>query len=71
MELDPKISMWLNILGAVVGVGATATAQLTDLFGSGPAQKIVAGMGLAATLFGAVNGALHGYSPPVAGPGVQ
>ena len=28
----------------------------------------LAGMGLAATLFGAVNGALHGYSPPQAGP---
>lgn len=67
--LDPAISMYINIIVSVVGGLSTAGATLTDLFGTGPAQKIIAGAGLASLVFGSVNAALHGYSPPTAGPG--
>lgn len=68
MDLNPATSMWLNIAVAVLGGLTTAGATMTDLFGQGPSQKIMAGIGLASLLVGSVNGALHGSSPPVAGP---
>ena len=68
MQLDPFVSAVFNILIAFCGALAGATASLTDLFGQGPAQKIVAGVGIASSVLGALNGALHGYSPPTSGP---
>ena len=71
MSVDPKVSMWLNVLVSVVAALTGATAMFTDLFGQGPAQKVAAGLGLAGLVLGAVNTTLHAYSAPVSGPGVS
>mgnify|MGYP003345537742 CR=1 FL=1 len=68
MTIDPKISMWLNIIAAVLSAVVGATAQLTTLFGQGKAQAIVSLCALVLTVIGAINGALHGLSGPQAGP---
>jgi hypothetical protein len=68
MQIDPKVSMWIMIAMAVMGVLAASGAQLTELFGTGVAQKIVTADGLTLAIVGAVAGVLHGYSSPVPGP---
>jgi hypothetical protein len=68
MQIDPKVSMWIMIATAVMGVVAASGAQLTELFGTGLAQKIVTVDGLTLAIVGAVAGVLHGYSSPRAGP---
>lgn len=68
MSVNPKISMWLNVLASVVAALTGATAMFTDLFGQGPAQKVIAGIGLAGLVLGAVNTTLHAYSAPASGP---
>jgi hypothetical protein len=68
MSIDPKISMWLNIAVSVLGFLTGASAQLTDIFGQGETQKIVALCGLAVGLLGSINTALHGASSAQAGP---
>ena len=68
MQVDPKVSMWINIAVSVLGVVVGAGAQLTVLFGQGRAQAIISVCGLLLAVGGAVNGALHGYSGPEPGP---
>jgi hypothetical protein len=68
MQIDPKVSMWIMIATAVMGVIAASGAQLTELFGTGVAQKIVTVDGLTLAIVGAVASVLHGYSAPQAGP---
>lgn len=68
MSLDPKYSMILNIAIAILGVIVASTAGLTTIFGQHETQVIVAAGGIALGIAGAINGVLHGYSPPTAGP---
>jgi len=68
MQLDPRLSMVINIWIAVLGVIVASTAGLTTIFGNATAQIVVAVAGIALAALGAVNGVLHGYSAPVAGP---
>lgn len=68
MQIDPKISMWVNIVVAVLGAVVGAGAQLTVIFGQGRAQAIVSICGLLLTIGGSVNAALHGVSSSNSGP---
>jgi uncharacterized membrane protein YeaQ/YmgE (transglycosylase-associated protein family) len=68
MQVDPKISMWLNIVVAVLGALMGASAQLTTIFGQGKAQAIISLCGLVVAVVGAVNSALHGVSSAQSGP---
>ena len=70
MQIDTKISMYLNIALAVLGALAASSAQLTTLFGQGEAQAIISLCGLFVGVLGAINAGLHGYSSPAPGPGV-
>jgi hypothetical protein len=71
MQIDPKISMWLNIAMSVLGALMGASAELTTIFGQGTSQAIISVCGLVLTVVGAINGALHGVSGPEAGPMVE
>ena len=66
--MNPSIAMWINIAATVISGLTAATAELTDLFGQGPAQKIAAGIGIAGIVIGSINTALHATSPQIAGP---
>ena len=66
--ISNTVSMWVNIAGMVLSALAGATTQLTDIFGSGPAQKVVAGISLAGLVVTTINMALHAQSPASPGP---
>lgn len=68
MQVDPKVSAWLNVVAAVVGVIATLGAQLTTILGSGTSQTVVTTAGIVVTIIAAINGGLHGVSGPTPGP---
>ena len=66
--MNPNVSMWVNI-GVTICSGLTgAAAVFADLFGEGPAKKIVAGISLAGIVIGAVNAGLHATSTSQPGP---
>ncbi len=69
--LDPKVSMYINLTLAILGVLAAGSAAETTLFGGGLTQKIVAGAGMGVSLLSAINIALHGYSASASGPMVS
>jgi hypothetical protein len=69
--INPSLSMWLNIVATVLAALTGSAAMFTDLFGQGPAQKIMAGIGLAGVVFGAINTTLHANSSAQAGPAVK
>lgn len=71
MQIDPKVSMWLNIVMAVLGAVMGAGAQLTTIFGQGQAQAIISLSGLIVAVVGSINGALHSVSSPDAGPAAK
>jgi hypothetical protein len=60
--------MFINIAIAVLGAIVASTAELTTIFGEHETQIIVAAGGIALGVIAAINGVLHGYSPPIAGP---
>lgn len=66
--MSSTVSMYLNIVIAVLGVAAGAGAYFTAVFGQGEGQIIVMTCGFALALVSAVNGVLHGASAPQAGP---
>ena len=66
--ISPKASMWINLIIALLGALVGAGAELTPIFGSGVTSQILAFAGLAMTVLGAINTALHGVSAPTAGP---
>lgn len=68
MNIDPKTSMIINLIIAVLGVLAGAGAYFTTMFGQSTGQAIVGTLGLVLAVLGAVNGVLHASSSPVAGP---
>ena len=59
MTLDPRVSMWLNIICAVLIFTAGAGATLTDLFDAHTSKVIVAGCVYLGGLLSAANGVLH------------
>jgi len=60
--------MIINMVIAGLGVIVASTAGLTTIFGQHETQIIVAAGGITLGVIGAINGVLHGYSPPTAGP---
>lgn len=64
MQIDPKISMWLNIFALVMSVLAMA-GWWGDLLGQHTAAIVT---GIMTTAVSALNVVLHAYSPPQAGP---
>jgi len=68
MTIDPKISAILNLVLAVLGGLAGATAAWTSLLGQGQAEQVIGIIGLAVTVLAAINAGLHGLSSPKAGP---
>jgi hypothetical protein len=71
MQIDPKVSMWLNIVLAVLGALMGASAQLTTIFGQGQAQAIISICGLVVAVVGSINSALHSVSSADAGPAAK
>jgi hypothetical protein len=71
MTVNPRTSAIINVVLAVLGIIAGMTAQLTPVFGAGTTQLIVTTAGSVVTLYGIINGTLHGVSAPVAGPLVK
>jgi len=65
--IDPKVSMYLNIVGLVVGVLSMA-GWWGDLFGDHRAAIITGVMTTAVT---AINVVLHAYSSPQPGPAAK
>jgi len=68
VQIDPRISMLIMLVVAVLGAVASASAQLTDLFGAGDAKLIVSGAGFALTVLSPIAAILHGLSSPAPGP---
>lgn len=66
--MNPNVSMWVNIAVSIISGLAGAASLFTDMFGQGPAQKIVAGLSLAGIVVGAVNAGLHSVSTAQPGP---
>lgn len=66
--MNPTISMWLNIAVSVASALTGAAALFSDLFGEGPAKKIVAAVSLGSLVISAVNAGLHSTSAPQPGP---
>ena len=64
MQLDPKTSMWLNVLLFALQSLAGAT-WMTGFLPSQYAGLIMGVLGWATTV---LNFVLHAYSPPTAGP---
>ena len=69
--INPDWSMWLNIAVSVLSALTGAAAIFSDLFGDGPAKKIMAGIGLAGLIVGAINTGLHAASSAQSGPAVK
>jgi|HubBroStandDraft_5_1064220.scaffolds.fasta_scaffold547666_2 hypothetical protein len=68
MNIDPKTSMILNIVIAVLGVLAGAGAYFTTIFGQQMGQTVVMTIGLVLAVLGAINGVLHASSTSEPGP---
>ena len=66
--MNPTVSMWLNIAVSVASALTGAAALFSDLFGDGPAKKIVAGISLASLIVSAINAGLHSTSSSAPGP---
>jgi hypothetical protein len=64
MQIDPKVSMYLNIGSLILSVFAMA-GWWGDLVGNHLAATIT---GIMFTTVSAANVVLHAYSPPTAGP---
>ena len=69
--IDPRFAQAVNLAVMLLAALAGAGAEFTTIFGDGPTKQIMAGIGLAGVLVGAVNAWLHNQSAPVAGPGVK
>jgi len=66
--MNPTTSMWVNIAATVIAALVGCSAEFTDLFGESHAKRIMAGVGLAGVVIGAVNTALHATSTNQPGP---
>lgn len=68
MSVDPKISMWLNIVIAVLAGIAGGTISLSNVMPPDTARVVVGYATFMTSLFGIINAVLHGTSAPNAGP---
>jgi hypothetical protein len=68
MNIDPKVSAWINLVVGVLGFIASAGALLTPLFGDSTTHTIIAACGLVAGVWATINAGLHGVSSDKAGP---
>jgi hypothetical protein len=66
--MSPTIAMYLNIAVSVASALTGAAALFSDLFGEGPAKKIIAAISLGSLIISAVNAGLHSTSTAQAGP---
>ena len=66
--MSPTVSMWLNIAVSVGSALTGAAALFSDLFGDGPAKKIVAAVSLGSLVISAVNAGMHSTSSSQPGP---
>jgi hypothetical protein len=59
MTINPRVGLYLSLLGVILGVLATAGASLTTIFGAHGAEIIAAAAPLLLTIISGVNGVLH------------
>jgi hypothetical protein len=59
VTIDPRIGMWISIIAAIILFLASATTQLTDVFGPAVAQTISSVCVLLGGIISAVNAVLH------------
>ena len=69
--VDPRTSMIINIITAVLGVVAGSAAYFTQIFGQQTAQTIVMTAGFAVAIVTAINGGLHAISSTEPSPGAK
>ena len=62
--MNPAIAMWLNFAMAALGGVATVAPSAVGAQGS----VVVQGAAAAVSILGILNGFLHGFSTPAAGP---
>lgn len=65
MNIDPKISYWINVAMGVLMLMGTGTITFTDWVDSATAAKIASAAAAFAMILNIV---LHGYSGPEPGP---
>jgi hypothetical protein len=70
MSVSPRLSMYLNMLLAVLAAIASGAISLTSVMPEGEAHTIMAWCTFAVAVIGVANGVLHGYSSPQPGPAV-
>ena len=66
MTISPKLSMWINIAVAILGL--LAAKVLPSYVPAGAVTYVSETAGWVLAVYGAVNGALHGVSAPQPGP---
>ena len=71
MSVSPRVSMYLNMVVAILAAIAGGAISLTSILPEGEAHTVVAWCTFAVSVFGVANGVLHGYSAPQAGPAVE
>ena len=71
MSVSPRISMYLNLVLAVLSAIAGGAISLTGILPEGEAHVAVSWCVFLVSVIGVANGVLHGYSAPQAGPAVE
>lgn len=69
--IRPIIGVILNTATAITSSVAGLAASFTDLFGQGPAKKIVAATAITGVIITSINAGLHAASSSDAGPLVK
>ena len=59
MVLDPRVGFWFSVALAALTTLAAFATQYTTLFGAAQSEKILAVLGIANAVGGAVNAVLH------------
>lgn len=65
MNIDPKISYWINVIMGILLLIGTGTISLTNFVDSATAAKIASAAAAFAMILNII---LHGYSGPQPGP---
>lgn len=67
MQIDPKLSYWLNVILGILVAVSLGTISFSDFLDPITAKKLASAAAVAAFVLNIV---LHGYSSPAAGPGI-
>lgn len=67
MQIDPKVSYWINVVIGIMTATSLGVFSLTDFVSPALAHEIMSG---AAGGVVVLNIVLHGYSSPAQGPGM-